>query len=84
MFIHSSRFTPEAKHFGDTFAVRLNAWQFSQVERPSPDVLRVFLWNLIMKRKEEVAKSNKAPHGQYGRYPAIAESQESWIEWLGD
>lgn len=42
---------PEAKHFGDTFAVRLNVWHFFQVERPSPDVLiRVFLWNLIMKK----------------------------------
>ena len=41
---------PEAKHFGDTFAVRLNVWHFFQVEGPSPDVLRVFLWNLIMKK----------------------------------
>lgn len=48
-FIHSSCIMPEAKHFGDTFSIRLNVWRSFRVERLSPDVLRVFFWNFVMK-----------------------------------
>lgn len=60
VFIHSSCFMPEAKHFGDISVVRLNVWLFFffQVKRSSPDVLRVFLWNLLMKKDKSIIESN--------------------------